>query len=98
MDIADTSQVLIAKDRDGSHHYYRIKAADIPKANKLMETDDIVRGMEPGTLSDLMACPFESKWVYSTHATNTLEHNCARRVVAHLGPLKRRTGNGNSTI
>src|SRR5215470_19971268 len=40
--------------------------------------------------------PFESKVVQCTNARNTLEHNCARLAVAHLGPLKRRSGSASS--
>ena len=29
-------------------------------------TDDIVRGMEPGTLSDLIAVPILAVWLYGT--------------------------------
>src|SRR5438874_7533710 len=40
--------------------------------------------------------PFESKRVSSPHARNTLEHNCVRLAVAHLGRLKRRTASAIS--
>jgi len=34
--------------------------------------------------------------IQSTHATNTLEHNCTRFAVAHLALFKRRTGSAIS--
>jgi len=39
----------------------------------------------------------ESECVSSTHAKNTLEHNCARLAVAHFGRSKRTTGSAIST-
>src|SRR5882724_5616994 len=68
--------------------YGRCQASSRPHARSR-------KGESRRTLSEPFS-PFESKLVQSTHARNTLERNCARLAVAHLGPLKRRTGSAIS--